>query len=182
MAPGLVRNSRTKFIANSRQSLIDHMTKTGSLARDKNRQSEKTNMGVDKVNKGLPLTDGLSIETETANPTFEGNLPNVQTPQTQQKESTFMPSIQSPQTHETQQKEMTLEGTQQNESTPDPPSHQGNQHSQSQEDIIASVNLAVVGSAVVHAPEFNRADALASCNDSKSPALPSMLLYASGHN
>ncbi|GER35496.1 cytochrome c oxidase [Striga asiatica] len=135
MAPGLVRNSRTKFIPNSRQSLIDHMTKTGSLARDKNRQSEKTNMGVDKVNKGLPLTDGLSIGTETANPTFGGNLPNGQTPQTQQKESTFMPSIQSPQT---QQKEMTLEGTQQNESTPDPPSHQGNQHSQSQEDIIGT--------------------------------------------
>ncbi|GER57887.1 hydroxyproline-rich glycoprotein family protein [Striga asiatica] len=63
------------------------------------------------------------------------NLPNVRSPQTQQKESTFMPNIQSPQT---QQKEMTLEGTQQNESTPDPPSHQGNQHSQSQEDIIGT--------------------------------------------
>ncbi|GER47999.1 Sec23/Sec24 protein transport family protein [Striga asiatica] len=119
MAPGLIRNSRTKIIPNSRQSLIDHMTKTGSLARGNKRQSEKTNMGSDKVNKRLPLTDGSSIGTETANPTFEGNLPNDQSPQTQQKESTFIPS------------------TQQNESTLDPPSHQGNPHSQSQEDIIA---------------------------------------------
>ncbi|GER44498.1 hypothetical protein STAS_21400 [Striga asiatica] len=84
------------------------MTKTGGLARSKTRQSEKTNMASDKVNNGLPITDGSSIGSKTVNLTFEGNMPTIQPPQTQQKESTLMPEVQTLQTHQTQYKESTL--------------------------------------------------------------------------
>ncbi|GER50056.1 squamosa promoter binding protein-like 8 [Striga asiatica] len=97
------------------------MTKAGGLARSETRQYEKTDMASDKMNKGLPMTDGLSTGSETANPKFEGNMPTIQ-----QKESTLMPEVQTPQT---QQKESTMQNqSHQNGSTPDPPSHQGNQH------------------------------------------------------
>ncbi|GER36746.1 glycine--tRNA ligase beta subunit [Striga asiatica] len=101
MAPGLVRNPKPRMIPNnSRQSLKEHltkMTKIGGLAKSNTRQSEKTDMASDKVNKGLPITDGSSIRSENANPTFEGNMatiqPQPQPPQTQQKESTLMPEV-----------------------------------------------------------------------------------------
>ncbi|GER50784.1 breaking of asymmetry in the stomatal lineage [Striga asiatica] len=94
-------------------------------------------MASDKVNKGLLITDGSSIRSENANPTFEGNMatiqPQPQPPQTQQKESTLMPEVQTPQTRQNDLQNQ----SQPHGSTPDPSSHQGNQHPQSpQADII----------------------------------------------
>ncbi|GER36954.1 pre-mRNA cleavage complex II protein family [Striga asiatica] len=135
MAPGLVRNPKARIIPNnSRQSLKEHLTKTGGLTKSNTR---KTDMASDKVNKGLAITDGSFIRSENANPTFEGNIatiqPQPQPPQTQQKESTLMPEVQTPQT---QQNELQNQ-SQPHGSTPDSSSHQGNQHSQSpQADII----------------------------------------------
>ncbi|GER37020.1 adenosine deaminase [Striga asiatica] len=104
MAPGLVRNPKAKIIPNnSRQIFMEHMT--GGLTRIKTRQSEKTDMASDKGNKGLPITDGSSIRSKTANLTFEGNMPTNQPPQTHQKENTLMPEVRTPQT---QHKDSTL--------------------------------------------------------------------------
>ncbi|GER49530.1 alpha/beta-Hydrolases superfamily protein [Striga asiatica] len=150
MAPGLVRNPKPRIIPNnSRQILMEHIT--GGLTRNKTRQSEKTEMASDKVNKGLPITDGSSIGSKTANPTFEGNMPTNQPPQTHQKENTLMPEVQTPQT-QTQHKESTLlqevqtqqqeertrqNQSQQNGSTLHSPLQEGSQHTQSpQADII----------------------------------------------
>ncbi|GER55481.1 RING/FYVE/PHD-type zinc finger family protein [Striga asiatica] len=60
MAPGLVRNPKPRIIPNnSRQSLKEHLTKTktGGLTKSNTR---KTDMASDKVNKGLPITDGYT--------------------------------------------------------------------------------------------------------------------------
>ncbi|GER43955.1 pre-mRNA-splicing factor 8 homolog [Striga asiatica] len=104
MAPGLVRNPKARIIPNnSRQILMEHITR--GLTRNKTRQSEKTEMASNKVKKGLPITDGSSIKSKTVNPTFEGNMPTNQPPQTHQKENTLMPEVQTPQT---QHKESTL--------------------------------------------------------------------------
>ncbi|GER55486.1 serine/threonine protein kinase UL97 [Striga asiatica] len=141
MAPG-VRNPKARIIPNnSRQSLMEHMTNTGALAKSKTRQSEKTDSASDKVNKGLPITDGSSIRSAKCESDVRGKHGNYLASASSilaKEEYSYARNSDSSNSKNDLQNQ-----SQQHGSNPDPPSHQRNQHRQSpQADIIGTLHVA----------------------------------------